>query len=124
MEKLNGKVWVGFVINVLVALWGISDMAADGGTVAAVFITVMVGCLLLTGAGIAMLVRGDPAGGILGAVGSAIFVPIVLICLIGCLQCPDKLRNLALATSAGPRPEVPAVPGQAPQCRVYGDRRA
>ena len=51
MEKLNGKVWVGFVINVLVALWGISDMAADGGTVAAVFSPVMAGGMLLAAGG-------------------------------------------------------------------------
>ena len=108
MENLNEKIWVGFVINVLVALWGISDMAADGGTVAAVFITVMVGGLLLTGAGIAMLVRGDPAGGILGAVGSAIFVPIGLICLIGCLQCRDKLRSAAFTETAAPESRQPA----------------
>ena len=114
MENLNGKIWVGFVINVLVALWGISDMAADGGTVAAVFITVMVGCLLLTGAGIAMLVRGDPAGGILGAVGSAIFVPIGLICLIGCLQCRDKLRSAAFTETAASGSGAVAEPAEAP----------
>ena len=101
MEKLNGKIWVGFVINVLVALWGISDMAADGGTVAAVFITIMAGGLLLTGAGMIMLAQGNPTGGILGAVGSAAFVPIGLICLIGCLQCRDRLRNEALAAAPG-----------------------
>ena len=101
MEKLNGKIWVGFVINVLVALWGISDMAADGGTVASVFITIIAGGLILTGVGMIMLAQGTPTGGILGAVGSAVFVPIGLICLIGCLQCRDRLRNEALADAPG-----------------------
>ena len=110
MEKLNGKVWVGFVINVLVALWGISDMAADGGTVAAVFSPVMAGGMLLAAGGMVMPAHGVPTGSMPGAAGSAILVPIVLICLIGCLQCRDKLRNVALATSAGPRPEEAAAP--------------
>ena len=101
MEKLNGKIWVGFVINVLVALWGISDMATGGGTVGAIFITITAGGLLLTGAGMIMLAQGNPTGGILGAVGSAFFVPIGLICLIGCLQCRDRLRNEALADAPG-----------------------
>ena len=101
MEKFNGKIWVGFVINVLVALWGISDMATGGGTVGAIFITITAGGLLLTGAGMIMLAQGNPTGGILGAVGSAFFVPIGLICLIGCLQCRDRLRNEALADAPG-----------------------
>ena len=55
MEKHNGKIWVGFVINVLVALRGIKDRAADGGTVAAVFSAVMAGGMLLAA-------HGDPTG--------------------------------------------------------------
>ena len=90
MEKLNGKIGVGFVSKVLVALRGIKDRAADGGTVAAVFSAVMAGGMLLAA-------HGDPTGSMSGAAGSAILVPIVLICLIGCLQCRDKLRNVALA---------------------------
>ena len=110
MEKLNGKMGVGIVIKVLVALRGIKDRVADGGTVAAVFRAVMAGGMLLAAGGMVMPAHGDPTGGMPGAAGSAILVPIVLICLIGCLQCPDKLRNLALATSAGPRPEEDAAP--------------
>ena len=112
MEKLNGKVWVGFVINVLVALWGISDMAADGGTVAAVFSPVMAGGMLLAAGGMVMPAHGVPTGSMSGAAGSAILVPIVLICLIGCLQCRDKLRNVALATAAGPGSGPVEEPGE------------
>ena len=137
MEKLNGKVWVGFVINVLVALWGISDMAADGGTVAAVFSPVMAGGMLLAAGGMVMPAHGVPTGSMSGAAGSAILVPIVLICLIGCLQCRDKLRNVALATSAGPRPEeaaapvdgeaspaAPAAPGERTAATMASDERS
>ena len=38
-------------------------MAADGGTVAAVCITIMAGGLLVTGAGMIMLAQGNPTGG-------------------------------------------------------------
>ena len=104
MEKLNGKVWVGFVINVLVALWGISDMAADGGTVAAVFSPVMAGGMLLA------------AGGHDGA------------------WCSDgeHVRRGGQRHPRAHRPDLPdrlpAVPGQTPQCgsgrraRLRGDR--
>ena len=55
MEKLNGKMGVGIVIKVLVALRGIKDRVADGGTVAAVFRAVMAG-------GMVMPAHGDPTG--------------------------------------------------------------
>ena len=93
MEHINGKTWLGFVINIVVTavFYGMGVM--DGATI---FFGVG---LLLTGVGIAMLVNGYPAGGIFGAVGSAFFVPIGIICMIGCLQSRDRLRNAALTTA-------------------------
>lgn len=62
MEKLNGKMGVGIVIKVLVALRGIKDRVADGGTVAAVFRAVMAGGMLLAAGGMVMPAHGDPTG--------------------------------------------------------------
>lgn len=92
MEHINGKTWLGFVINIVVTM-----MFYGMGVVNDGIIFLGVG-LLLTGVGIAMLANGYPAGGILGAVGSPLFVPIGLICMGGCLQSRDRLRNAALAT--------------------------
>ena len=100
MGRLNVKTWLGFVLNMLLVLLGISDIMLNGPTEADGLIVLMAGGLLVTGAGIAMLVRGDPAGGILGAAGCILFAPIGLICLIGCLQCREKMRNAALAAAA------------------------
>lgn len=56
MEHINGKTWLGFVINIVVTavFYGMGVM--DGATI---FFGVG---LLLTGVGIAMLVNGYPAG--------------------------------------------------------------
>ena len=99
MGTLNGKILVGFVLNVALVIAFFSTEMADGGALAVAFFTLAAAGVIVTGMGIAMLAHGDPAGGILGAAGSAIFVPIGLICLIGCLQSRDKLRNAALATA-------------------------
>lgn len=56
------------------------------------FAAVMLLAFLTSLAGVALLTRGNPAGGIVGAVGSAFFVPIGLICMIGCLQSRDNIR--------------------------------
>ena len=99
MGTLNGKILVGFVLNVALVIAFFSTEMADGGALTVAFFTLAAAGVIVTGMGIAMLAHGDPAGGILGAAGSAIFVPIGLICLIGCLQSRDKLRNAALATA-------------------------
>ena len=126
MERLKGKTWAGGVIDVAAALRGIKDMAAKGGKASAVFSAVMAGGMLLAAGGMVMPAHGDPTGSMPGAAGSAILVPIVLICLIGCLQCRDKLRNVALATSAGPgsdgtpaTEEAPAATAETPLA-AYG----
>ena len=96
MGRLNVKTWLGFVLNMLLVLLGISDIMLNGPTEADGLIVLMAGGLLVTGAGMVMLARGNPAGGILGAAGCILFAPIGLICLIGCLQCREKMRNAAL----------------------------
>ena len=100
MGRLNVKTWLGFVLNMLLVLLGISDIMLNGPTEADGLIVLMAGGLLVTGAGMVMLARGNPAGGILGAAGCILFAPIGLICLIGCLQCREKMRNAALAAAA------------------------
>ena len=100
MGRLNVKTWLGFLLNMLVVLLGISDIILNGPTEADGLIVLMAGGLFVTGAGMIMLARGDPAGGILGAAGCILFAPTGLICLIGCLQCREKLRDAALAAAA------------------------
>ncbi|HJA77721.1 MAG TPA: hypothetical protein H9774_12835 [Candidatus Desulfovibrio gallistercoris] len=111
MGRLNVKTWLGFVLNMLVVLLGISDLMLNGPTEAASLIVLMAGGLLVTGAGMVLLARGNPAGGILGAAGCILFAPTGLICLIGCLQCRDRLRSKALAAAAATA-ETP--------CAAYG----
>ena len=111
MGRLNVKTWLGFVLNMLVVLLGISDLMLNGPTEAASLIVLMAGGLLVTGAGTVLLARGNPAGGILGAAGCILFAPTGLICLIGCLQCRDRLRSKALAAAAATA-ETP--------CAAYG----
>ena len=100
MGRLNVKTWLGFVLNMLVVLLGISDIMLNGPTEADSLIVLMAGGLLVTGTGMVMLARGDPAGGILGAAGCILFAPTGLICLIGCLQCREKVRNAALVAAS------------------------
>ncbi|CAK7070445.1 MAG: hypothetical protein DELT_01848 [Desulfovibrio sp.] len=86
MSKIHPAAWIGLVINIAVAFFGLeaySDIPALG--------IAMFGAVGLTVVGLVMLGMGQPAGGILGAVGSAIFVPIGLICLIGCMRTRQAL---------------------------------
>lgn len=56
----------------------------------------------LSVAGVRLLLRGSPVGGMLGIVGSAFLVPLGLFCLVGCLRLRDKLlrRNWAAEAAA------------------------
>lgn len=108
MGNIDTKTRVGFMLNVVVGILGIANIAPYGGALAAGLIAISIASIFLTGAGIFMLSRGNPTGGILGAVGSAVFVPIGLICMIGCLQCREKIRNADVMTAGAPLPEEPA----------------
>ena len=114
MENINAMTWAGFVCNVVVTIAFFCMEVVDGGSQAVIFFSIAGAGVILTGVGIAMLVRGDPTGGILGAVGSAVFVPLGLICLIGCLQCRDKLRNATLATADASSSGTVAAPAEEP----------
>lgn len=100
MKNIRKKTWIGFALNVAVAMLGCDSMAAQGGTPAAVLIAVAGVGILLTGAGIALLARGNPLGGVIGAVGSVFFIPIGLICLLGCVQSRDDLLRRKCAAPA------------------------
>lgn len=111
MEKIPTKTWVGLLSNLLVMLAGIYTMGEKyrWDSFSTGFAVVMSLAFLVSLMGVVMLVRGNPAGGIVGAVGSAFFVPIGLICLMGCLQSRDNIRFAGYA-SGTPATTVPAAP--------------
>lgn len=75
----------------------------DGWNAGVISITVVLSfAFLLSVAGIILLLRGKAAGGIVGAVGSAFFVPIGLICLLGCLQSRADILREGLMPAATP----------------------
>ena len=69
------------------------------------FLLLVVGYLLSV-VGVILLLRGSPAGGMLGIMASAFFVPLGLICLVGCIRLRDKL----LVKSWTARASAPTVP--------------
>lgn len=62
--------------------------------------------------GVIMLIRGNPVGGIVGAAGSVFFVPIGLVCMIGCLQGRDDIRFAGYARGTSKTPVAAAPPGR------------
>lgn len=104
MRKLKGTVWAGLACNLAVLFmgsWGFG--MRDGWNAGVISITVVLSfAFLLSVAGIILLLRGKAAGGIVGAVGSAFFVPIGLICLQGCLQSRADILREGLMPAATP----------------------
>ena len=86
MSKIHPAAWIGLVINIGMAFYGLEaygDMP--------VFPIVMFCAAGLSAVGIIMLAMGQPAGGILGAIGAALFVPIGLVCMVGCMRTRQAL---------------------------------
>lgn len=86
MSKIHPAAWIGLVINIGIAFYGLvayGDMP--------VFPIIMFCAAGLSGVGIVMLAMGQPVGGILGAIGAALFVPIGLVCLVGCMRTRQAL---------------------------------
>ena len=108
MNNVTAKTWIGLLINLLALIMGLYSMGEkyqwDSFTTG--FAVVMSLAFLTALAGVVMLIRGNPAGGIVGAVGSAFFIPIGLICVMGCIQSRDKIRfaDYAPGTPATPAP--------------------
>lgn len=118
MRKLKGKVWAGLACNLAVLFMGSWSFGMrDGWNAGVISITVVLSfAFLLSVAGIVLLLRGKAAGGIVGAVGSAFFVPIGLICLLGCLQSRADILREGLTPVATP----PVAPQ--PQAERAGDQ--
>lgn len=110
MDKIPTKTWVGLLSNLLVMIAGsyILGEAYQWDSFITGFAVIMSLAFLASLTGVVMLVRGNPAGGIVGAVGSAFFVPIGLICLTGCLQSRDNIRFAGYAPgTTAPTPTAP-----------------
>ncbi len=110
MDKITTKTWVGLLINLLVMIVGVYSMGEkyQWDSFSTGFAVVALLAFLVSLAGVIMLACGKPAGGIVGAVGSAFFVPIGFICLIGCLQSRNNIRFAGYAPGA-PAPSTPPV---------------
>lgn len=112
MRKLKRMVWAGLACNFVVLFTGSWSFGMrDGWNAGVISITVVLSfAFLLSVAGIVLLLRGKEAGGIVGAVGSAFFVPIGLICLLGCLQIRADILREGLTPVAkppvAPRPQA------------------
>lgn len=105
MKKVNLTAKVGLAINLLAMLLYMYGLR--NGFFRDVNSEMMAGLLLagflLCLTGLAMLDRGNPAGGFVGAAGSAFFLPAGLVCMVGCFQTRDKLRFASHAASAPTR---------------------
>lgn len=108
MHPLNKKTWAGFAFVSLCTLlcclypivgWDLPETAL-GGADPDCFLAVVLFAYLVLLAGVILLLRGKPAGGIVGAMGSVAFLPVGLLTLIGCLQCRKRLRQMEAPAGA------------------------
>ena len=111
MKKVMGKIWTGLILNLLVMIAGIFSLSGEYGCSLFTkgFAAVMLLAFLTSLTGVIMLIRGNPVGGIVGAAGSVFFVPIGLVCMIGCLQGRDDIRFAGYARGT-PKTPAPAAP--------------
>ena len=108
MHPLNKKTWAGFAFVSLCTLlcclypivgWDLPETVL-GGADPDCFLAVVLFAYLVLLAGVILLLRGKPAGGIVGAMGSVAFLPVGLLTLIGCLQCRKRLRQMEAPAGA------------------------
>ncbi|MDL2307591.1 hypothetical protein LJC48_06165 [Desulfovibrio sp. OttesenSCG-928-C06] len=94
MSRVHPAAWVGLVINLGLMIYGINYVTDSYylDTVDTVFLLLFIGGGLLSVAGVIMLAMGSPAGGIVGAIGSVIFVPIGMVCAIGCMISRNRMK--------------------------------
>ena len=112
MKKVNLTAKAGLIINLLVMLlyvYGLRDEFSRDASSDMIAGLLIIG-FLLSLAGLTMLARGNPAGGIVGAAGSALFIPAGLVCMIGCFQARDKLHFADYATGAPTKPASSETP--------------
>lgn len=107
-EWTGRDLWSGLAATLLIMgvfAWLEYRGGSWGDGVPVTFLLLLAGYLLSV-VGVILLLRGSPAGGMLGIMASAFFVPIGLICLVGCIRLRDKL----LVKSRAARVSAPAVP--------------
>lgn len=88
MSKIHPAAWIGLVINI-----GLSFFSLEAYGDMPVLSMAMFGGVVLSAVGIVMLAMGQAAGGILGAIGGAVFIPVGLVCMIGCMRTRQALIN-------------------------------
>ncbi len=97
MQRVTTMTWVGLAINfvaVIMLIAGIieeSYYGLDNFDVGIIAFTAVFFTLQLIG--VLMLAAGSPTGGTVAAVGSAAFVPIGLICLMGAMTSRNNLKK-------------------------------
>lgn len=114
MRNVHAAAWIGLIINGIVlffALLYINEEALyyyDSGYgyleslsasrmdgITQVFSLLFVGGFVMSLVGVIMLFMGKPVGGIIGAIGAAIYVPIGMICMFGCIQSRSRMHMKA-----------------------------
>lgn len=116
--RVHPAAWIGLVINFLSmvgALYAFNEEFSTD-TLTLVFSIIFIAGFALSLIGVLMLAAGNPAGGIVGIIGSVIYVPIGMICAIGCSISRKNMEFASLDMNADafePRPASPAQYGSA-----------
>lgn len=118
--SVHPTVWIGLAINFVVLLGALYYMNETYifDNVTLVFSLIFAAAFVMSLIGVLMLAAGNAAGGIVGIIGSAVYVPIGLICVIGCAITRQRIKladfqQSGLASQPGNTPERASAPSPA-----------
>lgn len=116
--RVHPAAWIGLAINFLSMVGALYafDERSGPDTLTLAFSIVFVAGFILSLIGVLMLAAGNPAGGIVGIIGSVIYVPIGMVCAIGCSISRKNIEFASFDTSTAafePQPASPAQSGSA-----------
>ena len=118
--SVHPTAWIGLAINFVVMIGGIYYMAEAYifDNIMLIFSIVCVAAFAMSLIGVLMLAAGNAAGGIIGIIGSAVYVPIGLICAIGCAITRQRIKLAGFQQSGdaswpGNAPEAASAPSPA-----------
>ena len=113
--RVHPAAWIGLGINFFCMIGVIYAIDEEFGRLfssVVVFAAVFIAGFVLSLIGVLMLASGNPTGGIVGMIGSIVYVPIGMICAIGC---SISRKNIMFASfgATGNAPDSPP-PASAP----------
>lgn len=122
--RVHSAAWIGLGVNFLCMIGAIYALDEEFGrpfssdTALMVFAAVFIAGFILSLIGVLMLASGNPTGGVVGIIGSIVYVPIGMICAIGC---SISRKNLMFASfdAAGNAPGAPLPPSASSDGRAF-----